>query len=172
MRAVPSRNTRSSRASTWQPEQPADRALAQFTERLLASAIGAASARLTLTTALRGSGMELGEVVALLDEANQELRFNRQILSTTLENISQGVSVVDAEMRLVAWNRRYQELFDYPDGMLYVGRPVSDLIRWNAERGEMGTARSGASRRRCSAVSPTCARARRTCSNACAPTAR
>jgi signal transduction histidine kinase len=123
---------------TWQPEQPADRALAQFTERLLASAIGAASARLTLTTALRGSGMELGEVVALLDEANQELRFNRQILSTTLENISQGVSVVDAEMRLVAWNRRYQELFEYPDGMLYVGRPVSDLIRWNAERGEMG----------------------------------
>lgn len=122
----------------WQPEQPADRALAQFTERLLASAIGAASARLTLTTALRGSGMELGEVVALLDEANQELRFNRQILSTTLENISQGVSVVDAEMRLVAWNRRYQELFEYPDGMLYVGRPVSDLIRWNAERGEMG----------------------------------
>lgn len=126
---------------TWQPEQPADRALAQFTERLLASAIGAASARLTLTTALRGSGMELGEVVALLDEANQELRFNRQILSTTLENISQGVSVVDAEMRLVAWNRRYQELFDYPDGMLYVGRPVSDLIRWNAERGEMGPGR-------------------------------
>ncbi|RPE79937.1 hybrid sensor histidine kinase/response regulator [Vulcaniibacterium tengchongense] len=122
----------------WQPEQPADRALAQFTERLLASAIGAASARLTLTSALRGSGMELGEVVALLDEANQELRFNRQILSTTLENISQGVSVVDAELRLVAWNRRYQELFEYPDGMLYVGRPVSDLIRWNAERGEMG----------------------------------
>lgn len=123
----------------WQPAQPADRALAQFTERLLASAIGAASARLTLTTALRGSGMELGEVVALLDEANQELRFNRQILSTTLENISQGVSVVDPAMRLVAWNRRYQELFGYPDGMLYVGRPVSDLIRWNAERGEMGS---------------------------------
>ena len=123
---------------TWQPEQPADRALAQFTERLLASAIGAASARLTLTSALRGSGMELGEVVALLDEANQELRFNRQVLSTTLDNISQGVSVVDREMRLVAWNRRYQELFEYPDGMLYVGRPVSDLLRWNAERGEMG----------------------------------
>lgn len=123
---------------TWLPDQPADRALAQFTERLLASAIGAASARLTLTSALRGSGMELGEVVALLDEANQELRFNRQVLSTTLENISQGVSVVDRDMRLVAWNRRYQELFDYPDGMLYVGRPVSDLIRWNAERGEMG----------------------------------
>ena len=122
----------------WAKDAPADRALLQFTERLLASAIGAASARLTLTSALRGSGMELGEVVALLDEASQELRFNRQVLSSTLENISQGVSVVDAQMRLVAWNRRYQELFDYPDGMLYVGRPVADLLRWNAERGEMG----------------------------------
>ena len=119
-------------------DAPADRALLQFTERLLASAIGAASARLTLTSALRGSGMELGEVVSLLDEASQELRFNREVLSSTLENISQGVSVVDAQMRLVAWNRRYQELFDYPDGMLYVGRPVADLLRWNAERGEMG----------------------------------
>lgn len=120
----------------WQPQLPADRALVQFTERLLASAIGAASARLTLTSALRGSGMELGEVVALLDEASQELRFNRQVLSTTLENISQGVSVVDADLRLIAWNRRYQEMLGYPDGMLYVGRPIADLIRWSTERAE------------------------------------
>ncbi len=122
---------------SWQPEHLADRALMQFTERLLASAIGAASARLTLTTALRGSGMELGEVVSLLDEASQELRFNRQVLSTTLENISQGVSVVDADMRLIAWNRRYQDMLGYPDGMLYVGRPIDELILWNAERAEL-----------------------------------
>ncbi len=121
----------------WQPQQLADRALVQFTERLLASAIGAASARLTLTSALRGSGMELGEVVSLLDEASQELRFNRQVLSTTLENISQGVSVVDADLRLIAWNRRYQDMLGYPDGMLYVGRPIADLIHWSAERAEM-----------------------------------
>ena len=122
----------------WAPEQPADRALVQHTERLLASALGAASARTTLTSVLRGSGMELGEVMGLLDQTSHALRFNREVLTTTLENIPQGVSVVDADMRLVAWNLRYQELFDYPDGMLYVGRPVIDLLRWNAERGEMG----------------------------------
>ncbi|TXK62259.1 PAS domain-containing hybrid sensor histidine kinase/response regulator [Alkalisalibacterium limincola] len=116
----------------------ADRATVQFTERLLAASIGAASARMTLTTMLRGTGMELGEVVSMLDEASQELRFNREILSATLENISQAVSVVDPDMRLVAWNRRYQEMFDYPSGMLYVGRPVADLIRYNAEHGELG----------------------------------
>jgi Na+/proline symporter/signal transduction histidine kinase/ActR/RegA family two-component response regulator len=128
----------SSLARPWEPEQPADRALVQHTERLLASALGAASARATLTSVLRGSGMELGEVVSLLDETSNALRYNREVLTTTLENIAQGVSVVDAQMRLVAWNRRYQQLFDYPDGMLYVGRPVADLLRWNAARGEMG----------------------------------
>jgi len=129
----------SQQQSRWEPEQPADRALVQFSERLLASALGAASARSALTSVLRGSGMELGEVVSLLDETSNALRFNREILTTTLENIPHGVSVVDAEMRLVAWNRRYQQLFEYPDGMLYVGRPVADLMRWNGERGEMGT---------------------------------
>jgi len=121
-----------------QASAPADRAWVQFTERLLAASIGAASARLLLTSLLRGSGMDLGEVVAVLDEAGQELRFNREILSTTLENISAGASVVDPDMRLTAWNRRYQQMFGYPDGMLYVGRPVADLIRYNAERGELG----------------------------------
>ena len=116
----------------------ADRGWVQFTERLLAASIGATSARLLLTSLLRGSGMRVDEVVAVLDEAGQELRFNREILHTTLENIAAGVSVVDAQMRLIAWNGQYQEMFGYPDGMLYVGRPVADLIRYNAERGEVG----------------------------------
>src|SRR5690606_35145625 len=38
----------------------------------------------------------------------------------------------------VAWNKRYQQLFNYPSDMLYVGRSVADLIRFNAERGELG----------------------------------
>ncbi|TWH99934.1 Na+/proline symporter [Luteimonas cucumeris] len=121
-----------------QPAAAADRAWVQFCERLLAAAIGAASARLVLTSALKGSGMDVAEVVAVLDEAGQELRFNRQVLATSLDNIDQGVSVVDREMKLVAWNRRYQQMFGYPDGMLYVGRPVAELIRFNAQRGELG----------------------------------
>ncbi|KAA0890030.1 PAS domain-containing hybrid sensor histidine kinase/response regulator [Pusillimonas sp. ANT_WB101] len=116
----------------------ADMEWVHFTELLLAAAIGAASARLVLTSALEGSGVEVAAVVAILDEAGHELRFNRDILLTTLENIDQGVSVVDADMRLVAWNSRYRQLFQYPVDMLYVGRPVADLIRFNAERGELG----------------------------------
>ena len=120
------------------PATPTDRAWAQFTERLLAAAIGAPSARLVMTSALKGSGMDVAHVVAVLDEAGQDLRFDRAILSATLDNLDQGVSVVDRDMRLVSWNRRYQEMYDYPEGMLYVGRPVADLIRYNARRGELG----------------------------------
>src|SRR5690606_36738157 len=122
-----------------QPQAHADRNWVQFTERLLAAAVGAVSARLVVTSLLKGSGMEVGEVVAVLDEAGLELRFNREILSNTTENIEQGVSVAAGATCLVAWNRRYQQLFDYPDGMLYIGRPVADLIRYNAQRGELGT---------------------------------
>ena len=120
------------------PDQIADRALVRFVERQLAAALGATSARLVLTSALRGTGMEFEEVAALLDETSQELRFNQRLLHTTMENVGQGISVVDADLRLVAWNRRYTELFEYPEGLVHVGSPVEDLIRYNAARGEWG----------------------------------
>ncbi|MDO1529425.1 PAS-domain containing protein [Fulvimonas sp. R45] len=126
------------RGKPLQPGESAERALIQATERLLAGAVGAASARRILMGVLSGSGLDIAEAMALMDEASQELRFNRELLSITLENVSQGISVVDGQMRLVAWNRRYLELFGYPDGMVYVGVPVADLIRWNAEHGECG----------------------------------
>ena len=74
----------------------------------------------------------------MLDQTSQELRFNRELLQATLQNMTQGIAVVDAELRLVAWNRRYLELFRYPEGMVRVGCPVAELIRWNARRGEWG----------------------------------
>ena len=116
----------------------ADRSLLQFTERLLAGAIGAASARRMLTSALRGTGLDLSEAAMLLDETSQELRFSRELIAVTFENMSQGISVVDAQLCIVAWNRRYLDLFDYPEGFVYVGRPVAELIRYNAERQLLG----------------------------------
>ncbi len=120
------------------PTMPADRQLVRFTERLLSGAIGAASARVVITTALRRTGMEIGDVVLLLDETSQAIRFNRRLLEATLENITQGVSVIDPSQRLIGWNSRYVELFDYPSGMVHVGKPVAELIRYNLELGRFG----------------------------------
>src|SRR5262249_5055077 len=63
------------------------------------------------------------------------IQFNRELLRAALEKLSQGVSVVDANLCLVAWNQRYEQLFDYPPGMVSVGRPIEDLIQYNATRG-------------------------------------
>ncbi|MEG8054461.1 PAS-domain containing protein [Sphingomonas aerolata] len=100
--------------------------------------IGAPSARLIVTSSLAGSAMEVGDVVRLLDQRGRSLRFSRSLLSATLETIDPGVSVIDANLRLVAWNPRYVEMFDYPEDYVIAGRPIADLIRYNAERGECG----------------------------------
>jgi signal transduction histidine kinase len=38
-------------------------------------------------------------------------------------------------MRLVAWNKRYIQLLDYPSNLVCVGKPISELIQYNADRG-------------------------------------
>ena len=46
--------------------------------------------------------------------------------------------MVDKELRLVAWNHRYLEMFQYPEGLITIGRPIADLILCNARRGLCG----------------------------------
>ena len=120
------------------PTQRADVGLLQLLERELAGALGASSARMVLTSVLRGAGLKLAEIVALFDEATERLRINRELLEAMMDNMPQGISVVNADMELVAWNQRYLDMFDYPPGFVYVGRPVAELIRCNAERGWCG----------------------------------
>jgi signal transduction histidine kinase/ActR/RegA family two-component response regulator len=121
------------------PGVPAD-ALESQIERELASVLGTASARLLLETARGTPGSGLQTVATLVGEASQALRFNQRLLEAALEHMSQGVSVVDRELRLVAWNRRYAELFGFPDSLLEVGRPVEALARWAIARGFTGDA--------------------------------
>lgn len=119
-------------------EQRIDGRAARKAQELIARVIGAASARALVASALAGGTMRLDQVTRLLDEGGQSLRFSRALLAATFENMDAGVSVVDAELNLVAWNSRYLELFDYPEGMVRIGAPVADLIRHNARRGDFG----------------------------------
>jgi len=59
-------------------------------------------------------------------------------LSRRLEHLPQGVVIIDAELRLVAWNSRYIDLFRFPSGLAQVGRPIEDIFRYNARRGLLG----------------------------------
>lgn len=115
-----------------------DRRAARSAERLIASAVGASSARAIMASALSGASIGVSDVALMLDASGQSLRFSQGLLAATLENIEPGVSVVDRNLRLIAWNSRYLDLFNYPAGLVRVGAPVADLIRFNAEQGECG----------------------------------
>jgi Na+/proline symporter/signal transduction histidine kinase len=119
----------------------------QFGERLLAGSIGSASARTVLSTALHHRGLGPEAVMELLDRTSQAVQFNRELLESTLDNMTQGISVVDQGLRLVGWNRRYVELMDYPENTLYIGKPIEELIHLNAERGLIGEHKSELSKR-------------------------
>jgi len=71
----------------------------------------------------------------LLDRTSQAVQFNRELLEATLDNMSQGVAVVDPDLRLVGWNRRYLELMNFAEESVHLGQPIEELIRLNLERG-------------------------------------
>lgn len=128
----------SQQPETQLPQQQASAPLIRHTERVLAGVFGASSARLVLTSALQGRNMQLEEVAAIVDEASELYDFSRGLLQGAIEHVSQGIAVVDKQLRLVAWNQRYLELFDFPPGLIQVGRPIADIIRHNAQQGLCG----------------------------------
>lgn len=109
-----------------------------YCERALTGVLGASSAQALIHTVSSGKRMAFEEVVNFFDETTQALQFNQNLLFTSLENLSHGISVVDKDLNLVAWNKRYSEMFNYPKGFLQVGQPIEEIIRYNAERGECG----------------------------------
>ncbi|MBL0624501.1 hybrid sensor histidine kinase/response regulator [Aeromonas veronii] len=126
------------RGGTLAPQMQASAELIAHTERLLAGVFGTSSARLVLASALQGRNMQLEEIATIVDEASDVFRFNRGLLQGAIEHIGQGISVVDRELRLVAWNRRYIELFHYPPGLIQAGRSIEEIIRYNAQQGLCG----------------------------------
>jgi Na+/proline symporter/CheY-like chemotaxis protein len=109
----------------------------EATRKLLASVVGASSAQRLVDAAVAGREVPLEDVVSIVGGASQALEFSRELLQSTLENVSQGISVVDSELRLVAWNRRYVEMYDYPPGFLHIGQPIEQVLRFNAARGRL-----------------------------------
>lgn len=120
------------------PDAPVDRRAARAAERLIAGVIGVSSARAIMASALSGASIRIGDVARLLDASGHSFRFSQGLLAATLEHIEPGVSVVDRQLRLIAWNSQYLDLFNYPPGMVHIGVPVAELIRFNAEQGECG----------------------------------
>ena len=81
----------------------ADSDLVNFAERLLAGAIGAASARVMISTVVKGADFSPDEVLAILDEASQVIEYSRE-----LERKSRALEVATEELKRA--NQRLTEL--------------------------------------------------------------
>jgi PAS domain S-box-containing protein len=76
--------------------------------------------------------------VSELKGKERELATKTALLEATLEHMSQGLSVFDAAMNLVGYNRRWAELLGFPDRLIKHGTPFADFIRFSAENGDYG----------------------------------
>ncbi len=101
-------------------------------ETTLARVLGSASAKLVTSFATSAKGMAFDQVAQLVeDNSTQQLEFSRTVLQSAIENVSEGISVIDSDLKLVAWNKQYLDIFNYPDNFIYIGCPISQLIHFN-----------------------------------------
>lgn len=120
------------------PGDRAPRFVVNQVESVLARIIGATSAHQAMEQLENSQQLAYSDLAGMVSDASKLHTFNRELLQTTVESLLQGVSVVDKELRLVAWNSRYEEMFHYPERFLYVGCPIERVYRFNAERGILG----------------------------------
>ncbi len=71
------------------------------------------------------------------DEPQRRL-FRPPFLEEALQHLDQALSVFDGDFRLSFFNRRFLQILDLPPGLVRLGTPFEDLVRFNAERGEYG----------------------------------
>ncbi len=76
--------------------------------------------------------------VTVRNQAEREMARKTKVLQATLDNMSQGISVVDENLHMTAMNRRFCEILDFPEEMGRNGASFEAFIRYNAERGDYG----------------------------------
>jgi diguanylate cyclase (GGDEF)-like protein/PAS domain S-box-containing protein len=77
---------------------------------------------------------------AALQKTTELLAHKSQMLEDMLNSISQGISLVDADSTLLAYNPRYLELLDLPESLVSGLPRTEKIVQFQTERGDFGKA--------------------------------
>lgn len=74
-----------------------------------------------------------------LAESERTAQENSATLEHTLANMGQGLSMFDADGRLMVWNKRYANIYGFPADFLVRGRSVTDIAEHMKRTGYLQT---------------------------------
>lgn len=96
--------------------------------------------------AARGREQRLSQDRRTVERAYEDLAVAKTIaeaktaqLETTLAGMSDGVMVLDSELRLSQWNDRFSDCTGVPRNLVVSGQPMAALLRGQVMAGEFGT---------------------------------
>jgi signal transduction histidine kinase/DNA-binding response OmpR family regulator len=91
---------------------------------------------------LAGAGVVLTALIfavgLTMRSQHRRLTGSRTVLSATLDNIGQGIIMIDATGAVPVLNRRAIELLGLPETLLQPRPRFADIVRWQVEQGEFG----------------------------------
>lgn len=73
-----------------------------------------------------------------LRKQTERVRRQKAVVETILENLDQGVSLLDEDLNMVAFNHRYLELFGISDDLVKPGDPLRKFCEIYADLGHYG----------------------------------
>ena len=132
--AVAIQELETARGQKLSDEDLVDNDVAAEAERKLAGIVGVSLAASLMRWRISQDGAHSPEFMQFVEQTAQAIRINRDMLEATLNNLSQGVCVVDKDFHYVAWNNRYLDIFDLKSGAIQVGSSMADVIRLNRAR--------------------------------------
>ena len=74
----------------------------------------------------------------LLDDASAAIQHSRDLLQHAINYAEQGITVLDRDLRLLAWNQAFVDLYELPPNLVRVGVGMDSIIHFNASRGSYG----------------------------------
>lgn len=89
----------------------------------------------TNVTELRTAETKLEDINRHLDSLVAKRTATLDVILNSMEN---GITLVDSDFKMVAANKKFATMLDFPDKLLKPDLPFAELLRFNAERGEYG----------------------------------